>query len=188
MDSIRSTTIIGLVHKGQAAIAGDGQVSLGDTIIKEKATKIRLLYDDQVLAGFAGTSADAFTLFERFESKLDEYSGNLNRAAVELAKDWRTDRVLRRLEALLAVLDRSRALLISGNGDVIEPDDGILTIGSGGPYAQAAARALVKYSKLKPAELVRESIEIAATICLFTNNNIQVLELPPEKKTQRKNG
>ena len=186
MEIIHSTTILGLVKDGRAAIAGDGQVSMGDTIIKESATKIRLLFHDQVLAGFAGTSADAFTLFERFKSKLDEYSGNLKRAAVELAKDWRTDKVLRRLEALLAVLDQERALLVSGNGDVIEPDDGIVAIGSGGPYAQAAARALVRYSRLKPTELAREAILIASTICIYTNDKIEVLELGAPKDRARK--
>jgi len=175
---IRSTTIIGVVKDGWAAIAGDGQVTLGDTIVKEGATKVRFLYNDNVLAGFAGASADAFALFEKFEGKLEEYSGNLKRAAVELAKEWRTDKILRRLEALLAVLDREKALIISGNGDVIEPDDGIVAIGSGGPYALAAARALMKYSNLTPTELVKEALEISSSICVFTNKNIKFLELP----------
>ncbi|MBD3170129.1 MAG: ATP-dependent protease subunit HslV, partial [candidate division Zixibacteria bacterium] len=157
-----STTIIGLTHKGKTAMGGDGQVSIDDTIVKSTAVKIRRLYDDQVLAGFAGAAADAFTLFERFEAKLSEYNGNLSRAAVELAKDWRTDKYLRRLEALLVCSDGESSLIISGNGDVIEPDDGIIAIGSGGNYALSAARALMAHSKLSAKDIVQKSLEIAS--------------------------
>jgi ATP-dependent HslUV protease subunit HslV len=159
------------------ALAGDGQVTLGQTVVKHGARKLRKLYKDQVLAGFAGTTADAFTLFERFENKLEQFHGNLVRAAVELAKDWRTDRVLRRLEALLIALDSERSLIISGNGDIVEPDDGIITIGTGGPYALAAARALVKYSDLEAKEIAIEAMKIAASICIYTNESISVEEL-----------
>ena len=168
----RSTTVIAIVDKKGAAMGGDGQVSLGDTIMKAKASKIRKLYDGKVLAGFAGASADALTLFEKFEAKIEEFSGSLPRAAVELAKEWRTDKYLRRLEAVLAVIDKKKALMISGNGDVIEPDDGIIAIGSGGPYALAAARALKSESKLPAEEIVRKSLLIAASICVYTNSNI----------------
>ena len=166
-----------MVDKNGAAMGADGQVSLGETIMKSKATKIRKLYDNTVLAGFAGTSADAITLYEKFESRIDEYSGNLPRAAVELAKEWRTDKYLRRLEAVMAVIDREEVLMISGNGDVIEPDDGIIAIGSGGPYALAAARALSSETKLPVEQVVRKSLEIAATICVYTNSNIIVEKL-----------
>ncbi|MEE8449893.1 MAG: ATP-dependent protease subunit HslV, partial [Thermodesulfobacteriota bacterium] len=159
----RGTTIISVCHKGKVALAGDGQVTLGQTVVKHGARKLRKLYKDQVLAGFAGTTADAFTLFERFENKLEQFHGNLVRAAVELAKDWRTDRMLRRLEALLIALDSERSLIISGNGDIVEPDDGIITIGTGGPYALAAARALVKYSDLEAKEIAIEAMKIAAS-------------------------
>ena len=159
---VRSTTILTVRHKGKVAIGGDGQVTQGETIMKINAKKLRRLYNDQVLIGFAGATADAFTLFERFEKKLEEYSGNLQRAAIELAKDWRTDRVLRRLESLLAVVDKNYSLLISGTGDVIEPNDGILAIGSGGPYALAAAKALIKHSSLSVEEIVKEAITIAS--------------------------
>ena len=172
-----ATTVIGLRHKGKAVIAGDGQVTYGDTVMKSKARKVRKLYDDKVLAGFAGAAADAFTLFERFEEKLEEYKGNLSRAAVELAKDWRTDRYLRRLEAVLAVLDKNNIFLISGNGDVIEPDDDIIAIGSGGEFALVAARALTKHSDLDALQIARESMRIASDICIYTNNNIVVEEL-----------
>jgi ATP-dependent HslUV protease, peptidase subunit HslV len=172
-----ATTVIGLRHKGKAVIAGDGQVTYGDTVMKSKARKVRKLYDDKVLAGFAGAAADAFTLFERFEEKLEEYKGNLSRAAVELAKDWRTDRYLRRLEAVLAVLDENNIFLISGNGDVIEPDDDIIAIGSGGEFALVAARALTKHSDLDALQIARESMRIASDICIYTNNNIVVEEL-----------
>ena len=174
---IRSTTILTVRHKGNVAIGGDGQVTQGETIMKINAKKLRRLYNDQVLIGFAGATADAFTLFERFEKKLEKYSGNLQRAAIELAKDWRTDRVLRRLESLLAVVDKNYSLLISGTGDVIEPNDGILAIGSGGPYALAAAKALIKHSSLPVEEIVKEAIMIASTICIYTNDQIVVEKL-----------
>ena len=174
---IKSTTIIGLRHHGKAALGADGQVSLEETIVKQNANKLRKLHHDNILAGFAGTSADAFTLFERFEAKIEEFRGNLPRAAVELAKDWRMDKYLRRLEALLAVLDKDHALIISGNGDVIEPDDGIVAIGSGGAYALATARALMSHSDLDAAAIVRKSIEIASSICVYTNDKIIIEEL-----------
>jgi ATP-dependent HslUV protease subunit HslV len=170
----RSTTVLAIVDKKGAAMGGDGQVSLGDTIMKTKASKIRELYNGKVLAGFAGASADALTLFEKFEAKIEEFSGNLPRAAVELAKEWRTDKYLRRLEAVMAVIDRKKALMISGNGDVIEPDDGIVAIGSGGPYALAAARALKAESNLSIDEIVKKSLLIAASICIYTNSTINV--------------
>ncbi len=171
---VRSTTIIGLRHKGKVAIGGDGQVSYDETVLKTSANKIRRMYDGRILAGFAGSAADALTLFERFEAKLDEFEGNLPRAAVELAKEWRTDKYLRRLEALMAVLDRRHALWISGNGDVVEPDDNIVSIGSGGNYALSAARALMKHSKLNAQEIVKESLKVAASICVYTNDKIVV--------------
>jgi ATP-dependent HslUV protease subunit HslV len=174
---MKSTTIIGLRHRGKAAIGADGQVSLEETIVKQNANKLRKLYHDKILAGFAGASADAFTLFERFEAKIEEFRGNLPRAAVELAKDWRMDKYLRRLEALLAVLDKDHALVISGNGDVIEPDDGIVAIGSGGSFALAAARALKSHSDLDAVSIVKESIEIASSICVYTNDKIIIEEL-----------
>ena len=174
---VRSTTILTVRHKGKVAIGGDGQVTQNETIMKQNAKKLRRLYNDQVLVGFAGATADAFTLFERFEKKLEAYSGNLQRAAIELAKDWRTDRVLRRLESLLAVVNKDYSLLISGNGDVIEPSDGVLAIGSGGPYALAAAKALIKYSDLSAAEIVKEAVLIASSICIYTNDNIVVEKL-----------
>jgi ATP-dependent HslUV protease subunit HslV len=174
---VKSTTIIGLRHRDKAALGADGQVSLEETIVKQNANKLRKLYHDKILAGFAGASADAFTLFERFEAKIEEFRGNLPRAAVELAKDWRMDKYLRRLEALLAVLDKDHALVISGNGDVIEPDDGIVAIGSGGAYALAAARALKSHSDLDAAAIVKQSIEIASSICVFTNDKIIIEEL-----------
>lgn len=173
----RGTTIIGVRHKGKVALAGDGQVTLGQTVMKHGARKLRKLYKDQVLAGFAGATADAFTLFERFENKLEQFHGNLLRASVELAKDWRTDRMLRRLEALLIALDNEQSLIISGNGDIVEPDDGIIAIGTGGPYALAAARALVKYSNLQAKEIALEAMKIAASICIFTNESITLEEL-----------
>ena len=173
----RSTTILTVRHKGKVAIGGDGQVTQGETIMKHNAKKLRRLYNDQILVGFAGATADAFTLFERFEKKLEKYSGNLQRAAIELAKDWRTDRVLRRLESLLAVVNKDYSLLISGTGDVIEPSDGVLAIGSGGPYALAAAKALIKHSDLSSAEIVKEAIMIASSICIYTNDQIVVEKL-----------
>jgi len=172
-----STTVLSVRQKGKVAMGGDGQVTLGNTVVKHKAKKLRRLHNDRVLAGFAGATADAFTLFERFESKLDQYQGNLTRAAVELAKDWRTDRILRRLEALLAVADLETSLLISGTGDVVEPEDGLLAIGSGGPYALAAARALMRHSCLTAREIVEGAMQIAAEICIYTNREVTIEEL-----------
>jgi ATP-dependent HslUV protease subunit HslV len=169
---MKSTTIIGLRYKGDVAIGCDGQVTTGETVMKQGAKKIRKMYNNNILAGFAGSTADALTLFERFESKLEEFRGNLPRSIVELAKDWRQDKVLRRLEALLAILDKEHAYIVSGSGDVIEPDDGIVAIGSGGPYALAACRALVAYSELSAQEIVEQSINIAAGICIYTNREI----------------
>ncbi len=174
---LKSTTVIGLRRNGKAALGGDGQVSIGEVILKHHSNKIRRLHNNEVLAGFAGAAADAFTLFERFEEKLEQYRGNLPRSAVELAKDWRTDKYLRRLEALLAVIDKEHALIISGTGDVIEPDDGIVAIGSGGSYALAAARMLTKHTKLSAKEIVREALETAADICIYTNRNFVIEEL-----------
>ena len=174
---IQGTTIIAVRHKGQVAIGGDGQVTFGNSILKQKANKIRKLYKDKVLAGFAGATADAFTLFERFEAKLEQHNGNLLRSAVELAKDWRTDRMLRKLEALLIVVDKEHSLIVSGNGDVVEPDDGIIAIGSGGSFALAAARALVKHSNLHIKTIVEESMKIASEICIYTNDKIIIEEL-----------
>jgi ATP-dependent HslUV protease subunit HslV len=176
LERVRSTTILAVRRNGQVALGGDGQVTVGQTVMKSNAQKVRTLHGGKLLAGFAGAAADAFTLFEKFEEKLERYPGNLPRAAVELAKDWRSDRVLRRLEALLAVTDREHGFVISGTGDIIEPDDGILAIGSGGSYALAAARALVQHTDLKPKEIVQRGLEIAAEICVYTNANITVLE------------
>jgi ATP-dependent HslUV protease subunit HslV len=173
---IRATTILAVRLNGKVALGGDGQVTVGETVMKSNAQKVRLLRGGKLAAGFAGAAADAFTLFEKFEEKLERYPGNLSRAAVELAKDWRSDRVLRRLEALLVVADKDHGFVISGTGDIIEPDDGILAIGSGGSYALAAARALVKSTDLEPKEIVRRSLEIAGEICVYTNTNITVLE------------
>jgi len=170
----RATTILGVRHKGQVAMGGDGQVTLGDMVIKAQARKIRKLHNDSILTGFAGTSADAFTLFEKFESKLEQYRGNLNRAIIELAKEWRSDKYLRRLEAQLAVLSKESLYLVSGNGDILEPDDDIIAIGSGSGFALAAARALRLYSALDAAEIVKKSMEIAGSICIYTNTNIIV--------------
>ncbi len=175
--SIHATTIICVRKKGKVAIASDGQVTLGDTVIKHGAKKIRRLYSDKILAGFAGSSADSFALFSRFESKLEQFHGNLSRAAVELAKDWRTDRSLRHLEAVMIVADEKATFLISGTGDLIEPDDGIVGIGSGGAYALAAARALNKYTELSAREIVIEAMQIAGKICIYTNESISVEEL-----------
>lgn len=172
-----ATTIIAVRRQGKVAMAGDGQVTIGDTVMKHGAKKVRRLYKDQVIAGFAGATADAFTLFERFENKLEQYRGNLARAAVELAKDWRTDRLLRRLEALLLVADQTTTLILSGNGDIIEPDEEVAAIGSGGSYALAAAKALLKYSNLGAKEIALEAMRIAAEICIYTNNQIVVEEL-----------
>jgi ATP-dependent HslUV protease subunit HslV len=171
---IRSTTIIGIRRDGMVAMGGDGQVSLGDIVMKQKARKIRRIYGERVLAGFAGASADALTLFEKFESRIEQYKGNLTRAVVEMAKEWRTDKVLRRLEALLVVMDREHSFVISGSGEIIEPDDGIVAIGSGGGFALAAARALLKCSDLDARGIVEEALGIAAGICVYTNEHITV--------------
>jgi len=173
----RSTTILSVRHKGRVALAGDGQVSFGETIMKHTAKKVRRLYHDRVVVGFSGAAADAFALFSKFEAKLEEYNGNIPRAAVELARDWRTDRMLRRLEALLAVVDKDYSYIISGTGDVIEPDDGIIGIGSGGPYAMAAARALVSFSDLDARRIVEEAMKIAASLCVYTNERVTIEEI-----------
>ncbi len=172
-----STTVLAVRHNGRAVMAGDGQVTLGDTVVKQGARKIRRLYNDHVLAGFAGSAADSFALFSRFESKLEQYRGNLERSAVELAKDWRTDRLLRRLEAMLIVVDRESSFLLSGTGDLIEPDDGIIAIGSGGGYAQAAARALARHTSLEASDIATHAMTIAASICIYTNDTITLEEL-----------
>ena len=174
---IHATTVVSVRHRGRVAVAGDGQVSVGQTIMKAGARKVRKVYYDRVLVGFAGAAADAFTLFSRFEAKLEEHRGNLPRAAVELAKEWRMDRVLRRLEALLAVADADSTFILSGTGDVIEPDDGLVGIGSGGPYALAAARALCMHSQLEAPEIAEQAMRIAAGICVYTNDHITVLTL-----------
>jgi ATP-dependent HslUV protease subunit HslV len=171
MEQYHGTTILSVRRGGGVALGGDGQVTLGNIVIKASARKVRRLYNDKILAGFAGGTADAFTLFERFEAKLEKHQGNLLRAAVELAKDWRTDRMLRRLEAMLAVADREHSLVITGNGDVLEPELGIVAIGSGGAYAQAAARALLENTELAPAEIVAKSLAIAGDLCIYTNQN-----------------
>jgi ATP-dependent HslUV protease, peptidase subunit HslV len=180
MEQFRGTTILSVRRDNQVVIGGDGQVSLGNTIMKGNARKVRRLYKNQVLAGFAGGTADAFTLFERFEGKLEEYGGNLTRAAVELAKDWRTDRMLRRLEALLTVADVNASLIISGNGDVIEQQDNLMAIGSGGSFAQAAAKALLDNTELSARDIVEKGLTIAAGICIYTNTNltIETLDIP----------
>ena len=172
-----STTILAVRHRGRTVLAGDGQVTFGQTVVKQRARKIRRLYNDKVLAGFAGSAADSFALFSRFESKLEQYRGNLERSAVELAKDWRTDRVLRRLEAMLVVLDSSATFLLSGTGDLIEPDDGIVAIGSGGPYALAAAKALSGNSDLDARAIAEKAMAIASEICIYTNTHLSVEEL-----------
>ena len=179
MDStaFHATTVVGVRHGGRVAMAGDGQVSLGATIMKHTARKVRRVYHDRVLAGFAGTAADAFALFERFEGRLEQHRGNLRRAAVELAKEWRSDRVLRRLEALLAVADADASFIVSGTGEVLEPDDGLIGIGSGGPFALAAARALVAHSDLDAKAIAAEAMRIAAGICVYTNDQVTVEEL-----------
>ena len=174
---VRATTVVCVRHQDRVALGGDGQVSIGQTVVKAAARKVRKVYHGRVLAGFAGTAADAFTLFDRFEAKLEEHRGNLARAAVELARDWRSDRVLRRLEALLAVADRESAFIVSGTGDIIEPDDGLIGIGSGGPYALAAARALRAHSSLSARQIAEEALRIAAGICVYTNEHITVEEL-----------
>ena len=177
MDMFHSTTIICVRHRGGLAMAGDGQVSMGQTILKKTARKIRRLYKDKILAGFAGATSDAFALFSRFENKLEEYRGNLSRAAIELAKDWRLDKALRQLDALLVVADKESTFLISGTGDIVEPDDGIIAVGSGGPFALAAARALIKHTDLPAKEIALEALKISAGICVYTNEEIVIEEL-----------
>lgn len=185
MENYRGTTICSVRRGNLVVMGGDGQVTLGNTVMKANARKVRRLYKDRVIAGFAGATADAFTLFERFEGKLEKHSGHLVRAAVEMAKDWRTDRALRRLEALLAIADEKDSLLISGTGDVIQPENGLIAIGSGGPFAQAAALALIKNSELDAEEITRQALGIAADICIYTNHNltIETLEIPQEGTT-----
>jgi len=177
MEQFHGTTIVCVKAKDRVAMAGDGQVTLGNAAVKHSAKKVRKIYENKVLVGFAGATADAMTLFDKFEAKLEEYRGNLKRAAVELARDWRTDRILRRLEALLAVADRESMFLISGSGDVLEPDDNVIAVGSGGSFAQAAAKALTKYSDLGAKEIAEESLKIASEICIYTNDKITVEEL-----------
>lgn len=179
MEQYEGTTILSVRRDNAVAIGGDGQVTMGNTVMKGNARKVRRLYKDQVIAGFAGGTADAFTLFERFEAQLEKHQGHLTRAAVELAKDWRTDRALRRLEALLAVADANVSLIITGNGDVIEPEDGIMAIGSGGPFAQSAALALFSNTELGARDIVEKSLEIAADICVYTNKNRTIEEIAP---------
>ena len=174
---IRSTTILGLIHNGEAVIGGDGQVTLGNTVVKHNSMKIRKLYNGKVLCGFAGSAADAFTLLGRFEEKLEQYRGNVNRSVVELAKDWRTDKYLRKLEAMLAVVSEENSFIVSGTGDVIEPDDSIVAIGSGGMYALAAAKMLIKHSDLSAKEIAMEALKTAGDICIYTNDNINVEEI-----------
>ena len=178
MEQFHGTTILSVRRGNQVALGGDGQVTLGNIVVKATARKVRRIHHDKILAGFAGGTADAFTLFERFEAKLDKHQGHLLRSAVELAKDWRTDRILRRLEAMLAVADHESSLIITGNGDVLEPEHGLVAIGSGGPYAQSAARALLDYTDMPPAEIVKKALTIAADLCIYTNQNhvIEVLE------------
>jgi ATP-dependent HslUV protease subunit HslV len=175
--TFHATTILAVRQDDRAVLAGDGQVTLGNTVVKQGARKIRRLYNDSILAGFAGSAADSFALFARFESKLEQYRGNLERSAVELAKDWRTDRALRRLEAMLVVLDKRSMFLLSGTGDLIEPDEGIIGIGSGGAFAQAAAKALARHTKLGPREIAQHAMTIAAEICIYTNGNLTIEEL-----------
>src|SRR6187455_1942597 len=174
---LHSTTVLAVRHGGQTVMASDGQVTFGDTVVKQSARKIRRLYNDRILAGFAGSAADSFALFSRFEAKLEQYRGNLERSAVELARDWRTDRLLRRLEAMLIVANKESTFLLSGTGDLIEPDDGIVAVGSGGPFAMAAARALVKHSQLDARQIAEEAMRIAADICIYTNPNLTIEEL-----------
>jgi ATP-dependent HslUV protease subunit HslV len=180
METFHGTTILSVRRDNAVALGGDGQVTLGNVVVKATARKVRRLYGERVLAGFAGATADAFTLFERFEAKLDKHQGNLTRAAVELAKDWRADRILRRLEAMLAVADRATALVVTGTGDVLEPEYGIVAIGSGGPYAQAAARALLDHTALSAADIVKQSLVIAGDLCIYTNQNHVIETLDKE--------
>ena len=174
---IHATTILAVRHQGRTCLAGDGQVTFGTTVLKHGARKIRRLYNESILAGFAGSAADSFALFSRFESKLEQYRGNLGRAAVELARDWRTDRLLRRLEAMMIVADRASTFLLSGTGDLIEPDDGIVAVGSGGPYAMAAARALARHSPLDARQIAEEAMSIAADVCIYTNSHVTIEEI-----------
>jgi ATP-dependent HslUV protease subunit HslV len=174
---IHATTILGVRHKDRTVLAGDGQVTLGNTVVKQGAKKIRRLYNDSVLAGFAGSAADSFALFSRFEAKLEQYRGNLERSAVELARDWRTDRLLRRLEAMLIVADRKTTFLLSGTGDLIEPDDGIVAVGSGGPFALSAARALARHSALDARQIAEEAMKLASEICIYTNGSLTIEEI-----------
>jgi ATP-dependent HslUV protease subunit HslV len=174
MENFHGTTILSVRRDSAVSLGGDGQVTLGNVVVKATARKVRRIYNDRVLAGFAGATADAFTLFERFEAKLEKHQGQLARSAVELAKDWRADRILRRLEAMLAVADRSASFIITGTGDVLEPEHGIVAIGSGGPYAQAAARALLAHTNLSPAEIVKQSLTIAGELCIYTNQNLVI--------------
>ncbi|MFZ3122256.1 MAG: ATP-dependent protease subunit HslV [Thermodesulfovibrionales bacterium] len=173
----KGTTILCVRRDGKVAIAGDGQVTMGNTVLKHNAKKVRTMYDNKLIAGFSGATADAFTLFERFEAKIESYRGNIKRAAVELAKDWRTDKMLRRLEALLIIADKEHTFIISGTGDVIEPEDGVAAIGAGGPYAQASAKALFENTSLSAREIVEKSMKIASNICIYTNENITIKEL-----------
>lgn len=183
---IHSTTILAVKHKGKIAVAGDGQVTVDVTVMKHGAKKVRRLYDNKVIVGFAGATADAFTLFDRFDQKLEQYKGNLLRAAVELTKDWRTDRILRHLEALMIAVSKDHSLIISGNGDVIESDDDVMAIGTGGPYALAAARALVRFSDLDATEIARQAMKIASEICIYTNDRITIEELDVQEKVEQK--
>jgi ATP-dependent HslUV protease subunit HslV len=171
---VRATTVLAIRHRDQAVMASDGQVTFGETVVKQTARKIRRLYNDRILAGFAGSAADSFALFSRFEAKLEQYRGNLERSAVELAKDWRTDRLLRRLEAMLIVMDARATYLLSGNGDLIEPDDGIIAIGSGGAYAMAAAKALARHTTLDARQIAADAMNIAAAICIYSNDNVTI--------------
>ena len=185
--NMRGTTILAVRHKGKVTVAGDGQVTLDVTILKHSARKVRRLYHDKVIVGFAGATADAFTLFERFEQKLEQFSGNLLRAAVELAKDWRTDRVLRHLEALMIAVSGDKSLIVSGNGDVVESDDEVMAVGAGGPYALAAARALIRHSDLDATEIAKEAMKITADICIYTNSNITIEEIDTAKEEEKSN-
>jgi len=179
---IKSTTVIGLIRNGVAVIGSDGQVTMGSTVLKHTAKKVRKIFNNSVLVGFAGATSDAFTLFEKFEAKLEQYKGNLLRAATELAKEWRTDKYLRKLEALLAVVSKDKTLIISGTGDVIEPDDGIVAIGSGGQYAYVAARIMMKFTNLSGKEIIEEALKQAADVCIYTNSQITILELEKNKE------
>jgi ATP-dependent HslUV protease, peptidase subunit HslV len=182
MDAFHGTTILSVRRGARVAMGGDGQVTLGNIVVKQSARKVRRLYHDRIVAGFAGATADAFTLFERFEAKLEKHQGNLLRSAVELAKDWRTDRILRRLEAMLAVADPESSLIITGNGDVLEPELGLIAIGSGGPYAQAAARALLEHTELAPADIVKKSLTIAGDLCIYTNQSHTIESIDPPQR------